>query len=79
MTADTFRKTWRPAMGWALVFINVLYALVICMLLMAGRLTFDAVLSFMLAQIGQLTVLGSITSIGRSREKLHGKDGEGGS
>ncbi|MEP3429453.1 MAG: hypothetical protein ABJN98_12280 [Roseibium sp.] len=75
MNAETFKKTWRPAMGWALVFINLLYAVLLCGLLISGLTTFSEVMPFMLAQIGQLTVVGTVTAAGRTWEKRHGADG----
>jgi len=75
MNIETIKKTWRPAMGWALVFINLIYALLICALLIAQLVDFEDVSAFMLAQVGQLAGLGMVTSAGRSYEKRYGMDG----
>ena len=75
ISTETLKKTWRPAMGWALVFINLLYAVVTVALLLAGPVSFGEAIPFMLAQIGQLTILGGAGIVGRSYEKVRGRDG----
>ena len=76
MNIEKLRSSWRPAMGWAMVIINLLYAMVICFLLLSRMVSFGEVLPFLLTQIGQLTVVGTITAVGRTYEKRHGKAGE---
>ncbi|MEP2706522.1 MAG: hypothetical protein ABJQ71_05970 [Roseibium sp.] len=50
-------------------------SVLLCGLLIAGLTTFSEVMPFMLAQIGQLTVVGTVTAAGRTWEKRHGADG----
>lgn len=77
MSYEAFKATWRPGFGWALVFINIVYAMVIALLLLMGVASLAEATPFMMAQIGQGTVIGSVTAAGRSWEKRHGQDRSG--
>lgn len=77
MDTEILKKTWRPALGWALVLINLLYAGIVAALLISGLATLTEAIPFMAAQIAQLSVVGGAAVAGRSWEKRHGMDGGG--
>lgn len=71
----TMQASWRPALGWATVAINLLYSGGILLLLLTGACRLEEAVSFMMAQIAQLGMVGSVTAAGRSWEKRHGMSG----
>lgn len=77
MQTETLKRTWRPALGWATVFINLLYAGIVAAMLIAGLATLTEALPFMAAQIAQLGLVGGVAAAGRSWEKRHGMDAGG--
>lgn len=77
MQTETLKKTWRPALGWSLVLINLLYAGIVAAMLISGLATLSEAIPFMAAQIAQLGLVGGVAAAGRSWEKRHGMDARG--
>lgn len=75
METETLKKTWRPALGWATVLINLLYAGIVAAMLISGLATLSEAIPFMAAQVAQLGLVGGAAVAGRSWEKRHGMDG----